>query len=133
MGHNQTIGQAGEAIAAGFLQHKGFTILERNYWKPWGEIDIIATIKGTVHFVEVKTVSLHKAHKIPQITSDVSHDTAIQPEENMHEKKIKRLHRVIQSYLTERDGTNEWQLDLVTVKLNEETKEARCRLEENVL
>lgn len=49
------IGVKGENIAAEYLQEKGYTILERNYRKQYGEVDIIATHKNTLVFIEVKT------------------------------------------------------------------------------
>ena len=51
------VGQIGEDIACQFLERKGFKVLERNYRKPWGEIDIIAEKDGIVRFVEVKAFS----------------------------------------------------------------------------
>ena len=48
-------GQAGEDIAAGFLEKNGYRISERNYRCPIGEIDIIARDKNDLVFVEVKT------------------------------------------------------------------------------
>ena len=48
-------GQAGEDIAAGFLEKNGYRISERNYRCPIGEIDIIACDKNDLVFVEVKT------------------------------------------------------------------------------
>ena len=47
-------GAVGEDIACTFLQRKGFKIIEKNYRKPWGEIDIIAEKNGEVRFMEVK-------------------------------------------------------------------------------
>ena len=44
-------GRVGEAVAAQFLVRKGFRIIERNYRKPWGEIDIIAEKGAVVRFV----------------------------------------------------------------------------------
>ena len=49
------IGIAGEQLVADYLQQKGFTILERNYYKRFGEIDIIAKKDSVLAFVEVKT------------------------------------------------------------------------------
>ena len=38
----QKIGELGENIAVKFLVKQGFFILDRNYTKKWGEIDIVA-------------------------------------------------------------------------------------------
>ncbi len=59
--HNESIrGKAalsGEDAACRYLQDKGFEIVKRNYRCYVGEIDIIASHNGTLHFVEVKTRS----------------------------------------------------------------------------
>lgn len=49
------IGVKGEKAACAFLKKAGYKILERNYRKKYGEIDIIAQKGDTVSFVEVKT------------------------------------------------------------------------------
>lgn len=51
----QSIGEIGEKYAAEFLKKKKYKILERNYRKKYGEIDIIAENKNHLVFVEVKT------------------------------------------------------------------------------
>jgi putative endonuclease len=48
-------GAQGEEAAANFLKRKGYTILAKNYKADRCEIDIIATDKDTLVFVEVKT------------------------------------------------------------------------------
>lgn len=59
--HNESIrGKAalsGENAACQYLQEKGFEIVKRNYRCYVGEIDIIASHNGALHFVEVKTRS----------------------------------------------------------------------------
>ncbi len=45
----------GEDLATNFLKKKGYKIIERNFRKGYGEIDIIATKDKTLVFVEVKT------------------------------------------------------------------------------
>ena len=45
----------GENIACDYLKKLGFKILERNYRKTYGEIDIIALDKDVLAFIEVKT------------------------------------------------------------------------------
>jgi len=52
-------GRGGEAIAAHILQTEGWSILERNYRGPRGEIDIIARQGDTIAFVEVKNWSAY--------------------------------------------------------------------------
>jgi putative endonuclease len=50
------LGGDGERAAERFLRSRGYGIVERNYRCPVGEIDLIALHRGTVVFVEVKTV-----------------------------------------------------------------------------
>lgn len=45
----------GEDAACEYLKKKGYTILERNFRKSYGEIDIIARLRDVLVFVEVKT------------------------------------------------------------------------------
>ena len=53
--HKKILGRAGELKATEFLKKNGYKILETNYTTPLGEIDIIATDKEYVVFIEVKT------------------------------------------------------------------------------
>ena len=53
-------GKVGECIAVKFLENKGFEIIEQNYRKKYGEIDIIAQKGKILHFIEVKSVSCEK-------------------------------------------------------------------------
>ena len=48
-------GSRGEEEAARYLGQKGYQILERNHRTKFGELDIIASDKETLVFVEVKT------------------------------------------------------------------------------
>ncbi len=48
-------GSLGEKIAVEYLRKQGYKILEQNFSKRWGEIDIIAIDGDTLVFVEVKT------------------------------------------------------------------------------
>ncbi|WP_104721783.1 YraN family protein [Helicobacter mesocricetorum] len=48
-------GKEAENIACEFLQNRGFVVLERNFFTPYGEIDIIAKDKEVLYFVEVKS------------------------------------------------------------------------------
>lgn len=48
-------GREGENLAASYLKSLGYKIIERNFKKGYGEIDIIALEENTLVFVEVKT------------------------------------------------------------------------------
>lgn len=52
--NTRTIGQHGEEEAVRFLQAKGYRILARNVLAKGGELDIVATCRKTLVFVEVK-------------------------------------------------------------------------------
>jgi putative endonuclease len=51
--NKQKVGRLGEDLAALFLKEKGFAIIDRNYWKPWGEIDLVAQKRGELRFLVV--------------------------------------------------------------------------------
>lgn len=71
-------GDVGENVAERFLVKRGFSVIQRNYLKPWGEIDIIAKKGGKIYFVEVKTVSSFSAPflmKMTETSRNVSPET----------------------------------------------------------
>ena len=49
------IGAFGEDFTVKYLKKQGYKILERNFHSRFGEIDIIASKKNVISFVEVKT------------------------------------------------------------------------------
>lgn len=51
------IGNNGEDIAAAYLESKDWIILDRNYFFEKAEVDIVATDRNYIVFVEVKTRS----------------------------------------------------------------------------
>lgn len=121
------IGALGESIAAQFLARKGFSILGKNYRKPWGEIDIVALKKGIVRFVEVKAVS---RENIGDVTREKDE---YRPEEQVHPKKLKKICRTAETYMIEKKDDREFQVDVVAVFLDHKSRKATCRLYENVL
>ena len=50
-----TLGKQGEDLAVSFLGSNHYTIITRNFFSAFGEIDIIAQKEDTLVFVEVKT------------------------------------------------------------------------------
>ena len=55
--HRQVLGAAGEARAAEWYVEHGYTILDRNWRRRDGEIDLVAARGSEVVFCEVKTRS----------------------------------------------------------------------------
>lgn len=126
-------GDLGEAIAAKYLENKGFTVICRNYWKPYGEIDLVCTKQGVIHFVEVKTVSCEISIKagepatgVPRVTSEWN------PAERINPHKLRRLEHVVAAYIEERQVREDWQIDAALVYLDRQTKRAKVEILEGV-
>jgi putative endonuclease len=51
---NQRLGRLGEQLALEHYERLGFTLLARNHWTRFGEIDLIVHDRATLVFVEVK-------------------------------------------------------------------------------
>lgn len=126
---SQKIGKLGEDIACKFLMKHGFSVLDRNYTKKWGEIDIIAKKKEKLFFIEVKSVSCVTLPDFKEENPFIK-----RPEENMHPWKLKRLSRTIQTYLIHnRIGNTPWQFDLLLVYIDLKTRTARVKNIENII
>lgn len=75
-------GNLAEDKASEFLLRNGFTIVERNFYSRFGEIDIIAVKERVLHFIEVK--------------SGLDYTSAI---ENITKRKLSRLIRTGDVYM----------------------------------
>jgi putative endonuclease len=140
---NRSTGNLGESIAAKYLKQRGFVILERNYLKKWGEIDIVAreTVKGEseksfsretseiIHFVEVKSVSYETKS---QLDWDVAHETW-RPEEQVHAFKLNQIRKAAESWILENDWAGEVQIDVIAVRMVPREKYAKVKYIPNVI
>ena len=126
---SQKLGKIGEDVACNFLKNKGFLILEQNYTKKWGELDIIAELNGNLHFIEVKSVSKKNINNVTYETGDYK------PEDNIHPWKVKRLGRTMQTYLLERrvPESKNWQFDICSVYLDVINRVAKVVHHENII
>jgi putative endonuclease len=124
------LGDLGEDIACKYLMKQGFDVIERNYLRKWGEIDIVAKKGNIVHFIEVKSVSREIIDSVSPETND-----KYRPEDNLHPWKLKRLSRVIQTYLISKSvsGETDWQFDVITVYIDKNRRISRVFMLENII
>ncbi len=123
---NQTgVGGIGENIATTFLQNKGYTILDLNWYnskgKRLGELDIIAKKdKDTIIFIEVKT-------------RQISNNYKVFPEEQVTRLKIKKIQKVAESYISQKKLWDlNWRFDVVSITFYKTTKEVKINHIKNV-
>lgn len=140
--HLQT-GALGEDIACRFLEKKGFAIIERNYRKKWGEIDIIAEKSNKIHFVEVKSVSSSFPFDGQDLADQrgitknnvIRETSAYRPEDAIQPWKIKRLKRAIHSYLLDKKifDSAKWQFDIIGILIDSDKKISKVRFIEKMI
>ena len=119
---------------------RGFEIIEQNYNKKWGEIDIISKKGEKLHFIEVKSVTRDSLKHVSPETD------AYRPEDNLHPRKLKRLSRVIQTYLLGYDRVShlsarsqakedetDWQFDVIVVYLDLKGLQAKVNYMEDII
>ena len=120
------IGDIGEKIVVDYLKKQGCHILERNYQKPWGEIDIIAQNNKDLIFIEVKTRTVSKGQSLRY---------SPYPEESVGFDKKQKVIRTAQTYLLEKKYPPEisWQIDVIAVELNLQTRKANLKHIKNAI
>ena len=120
-------GNLGESVACKYLKDKGFEILDRNYRKKYGEIDIVARgtgqnrdfdavsreIPDVAHFVEVKSVSYETRDDLKWA---VTHETW-RPEELVHEFKLNQIRKAAETWIAERRWAGEVQVDVIAIRM----------------
>ena len=99
--HNKT-GNLGESVALEYFIRKGYEILHRNWRHKHLEVDIIASLNGTLHFIEVKTRTSEKYGF---------------PEENVTQKKIRFLINASEEFLYLYPQWKRIQFDVLSVIL----------------
>lgn len=109
------IGKMGERLGKQYLINKGCKIIEKNFWRPWGELDIIVTAPDkTLIFVEVKTIQ-HKDDNL-----------SIKPEDNLTRFKLKKLQRTASLYANSHpeliDDNRGWRIDLLAIDMLDNEK-----------
>jgi len=101
------LGKLGEDLACRYLKRKGYKIIERNSWQPWGELDIVAVSPERILvLIEVKTVSGPQ----PMITA----------ENQITRAKLVKSRRAAELYANGSKLLNDkgWRIDLVAVTMD---------------
>ena len=87
-------------MAKEYLLNNGFEILASNYYTPYGEIDIIATKDKIYHFIEVKS------------------GNKIEPLLNITPKKLERIYKSIDIYLSKNNIDVVYCVDVIRICQN---------------
>jgi putative endonuclease len=97
-------------------------ILERNFANKFGEIDIIAVKDSILHFIEVKCVYIN------------GNTDKYRPEENVNELKLRKLRRVIQTYINQYNMENsQFKFHVITVKIDNIKNKYYIKMLENII
>lgn len=115
MSDNGKLGKRGEDLAVSWLQSNGYNVLHRNWRYAHYELDIVASKKGVLHFVEVKTRSNEKFG---------------QPEAGVGYTKITHLLRAGEAYQYKFPGWKRVQYDVLAIQVSGET--TSCFLIEDI-
>jgi putative endonuclease len=102
-GHNTT-GKKGEELAAAWFKAAGYAILHQNWRFSHWEVDIIAERNGTLHFIEVKTLSSQKFGY---------------PEQKVGKKKLQHLINAAQQFLLQNPQWQRIQFDVLSITLTD--------------
>ena len=117
------LGDLGEKLACKFLKSNGYSILEINYQKRIGEIDVVARSSDIIHFIEVKTRTKASSEKYGL------------PQEAVIFYKKKRLIKTALFYLAEHRYSNDtnWQIDVIAIIVDENRNKAKINHIENAV
>ena len=91
-------GNLAEDKACAFLYDNGFSILDRNFYSSFGEIDIIVTKNDVLHFIEVK--------------SGDDYELAIQ---NITKSKLSKLIKTGNIYMKKNSFDSDYEYDAILV------------------
>jgi len=99
--HNIT-GRLGEKMAGEYLSKRGFNIIHRNWRHSHWEVDVIASNKDILHFIEVKTRRTRKFGF---------------PEDDVTKKKLQNLINASEEYLLLFSEWKKIQFDILSISI----------------
>ncbi|MBI3559925.1 YraN family protein [Candidatus Gottesmanbacteria bacterium] len=114
--HKKRLGKIGEDLALEYLIRHKYRILERNFQKRYGELDIIAVKDDTLVFVEVKT-RIGRVYGLPE--------EAVTPRKLIEVKQTAAYYKLLHPELPE-----SMQIDVIAIELDvDETLKAFRHIE----
>ncbi len=122
-------GDQGEHVARQYLKTLKYTILDTNFSKKWGEIDIIAKKDDIVHFIEVKTVSYETKTKLLWAISN----DYWRPEEQVTNRKLHQIHKVINTWTVDNKYTGNFVIDVIALRIVPHETYATVNFIENII
>lgn len=102
MAHHNHTGFFGEKMAVEYLLEKGYSILYQNWRHSHWEVDVIASLNNTLHFIEVKT----------RRTKKFGH-----PEEGVTKKKLENIINASEEFLYLNPQWKTIQFDVLSITL----------------
>lgn len=127
--NSKEIGALGEKVACTYLLEHGYSILATNYWRKWGELDIVAQKDGAVHFIEVKTFSYDSKKDLQYAFMN----EGWRPEEQVHKFKMGQIAKTLQTWIAEKKYEGDWQIDVIAVRIVPRETFATVNFIENVV
>ncbi len=122
-------GDLGERIARKYLQDNGFIIVDTNFWRKWGEIDILAKKNNAIHFIEVKTISYETKGKLGHALQSGSW----RPEEQVTSRKLNHMRKAIETWISDTQYKGEIVVDVLALRIVPNEAYAMINFIENVL
>ena len=117
--NRKSVGDVGEEIARNFLKKKGYRIREKNFHCREGEIDLVAEIKNSLVFIEVRT----------KTTGEFGG-----PEESVTATKKDKLVKSALKYLvTHKNLPQTWRIDFIGIELDDNYRANRVNHIENAI
>lgn len=133
LSQKREFGDLGEKIAKEYLEKLGYKLIDQNYSKRWGEIDLIFESprldseskreEKELVFLEIKT---REEKKFP---------SAFLPEDSINFAKQQKLIKTAQTFLYENKYSDDvlWRIDVIAIEIDNISRRAKIRHIKNAI
>ncbi len=112
------LGDLGENLAKKYLEKNKYRIIDQNYSKKWGEIDLIAeSPENELVFIEIKT------------RKRANNNSDFLPEDSVNFSKQQKIIKTAHTFLYENNYSDEtsWRIDIIAIEINGAMRNAKIR------